>query len=36
MPNVTVNVPRGYHGNVLEDARKAARRSGGLYRRNRR
>ena len=34
--HVTVNVPRGYHGNVLEDARKAARRSGGLYRRNRR
>lgn len=32
--NVTVNVPRGYHGDVLEDARKAARRSGGLYQRN--
>lgn len=34
--NVTVNVPRGYHRDVLEDARKAARRSGGLYRRNHR
>ncbi len=34
--NVTVNVPRGYRGDVLADARKAARRSGGLYRRNHR
>jgi chromosome segregation ATPase len=29
-------IPRGYRGDVLADARQAARRSGGLYRRHRR
>lgn len=34
--NVTQHLPRGYRGDALGDARKAARRSGGLYRRSRR
>ena len=34
--NVYQTVPRGYHGDVLTDARAAARRAGGLYRRSRR
>jgi hypothetical protein len=34
--NVYQTVPRGYHGDVLADARKAQRRAGGLYQRNRR
>ena len=34
--NVTQHVPRGYRGDVLADARAAARRSGGLYQRSRR
>ena len=34
--NVTQHVPRGYRGDLLTDARVAARRSGGLYQRNRR
>jgi hypothetical protein len=34
--NVTQYVPRGYRGDLLADASAAARRSGGLYHRNRR
>jgi len=34
--NVTQHVPRGYRGDLLADAAAAARRSGGLYHRNRR
>ncbi len=34
--NVYQTIPRGYHGDVLADARKAARRSGRLYQRTRR
>ena len=34
--NVVQHVPRGYRGDLLTDARVAARRSGGLYQRNRR
>jgi len=34
--NVTQNLPRGWRGDALGQARAAARRSGGLYRRSRR